>query len=724
MKVQETRARKEDRTRIFLSAGSQGAYFAILTYAHGDHVLSGFVGAHKGGQIPSVKPVRLQLSEGLSDEICISAASHWMLAQGAGIEIANPFSVGGGLVDQASTWASFLNQSDAAPEPDESRISISLPAEMIATLRDRLRLIRIVDDVVASPRRANFRIGAPVDGFSACKAHRNIAKIFPHIIAATDLDLETARRATGSVARPSSQAVAWYATPDKEVSRLRIQAAESYPVLAGMIAESPSLSRRVDEMSPISEVLIKRSGLSKAALKRIGKLKAPPPDGPIFEPGEEIRGEDALGINRARRTAIRGSVSLTAGLSVLSRMPPDRTPQTDADWIAFNETLSACAMPISNAFMIPEDEILGASKGNWRGWKDQLARASDFDPERFDRRTLALATIDALEAIEDFSRTVILPLALRSIQSTDQDIPPQTPEYMRQAAEAAGEILLGRSKSVAGTLLEIGRRYASRIPALLAIDGQSNPDYVSLSERRWERYQSNEFPILMEAYRASNGLVVRPLKSHEEMAEQSSRLVNCMGRFYRGHASDARSHLFAIEDEAGTKSYSNIELSGILQEGSESEIRAGIKLVQHNGMRNGAPAPEAVEAYTQWMTAIRSGEISLNIEEIQAWREYRKQNKLEARKAHGAIYSWTGALGTEWANEEKVAQHWEEWSGIISSPAIRGNSPEVLFRHEPIRRLVEDMSPAAATILQGRARAAAEEAAAERQAEATASPGI
>lgn len=718
MDIHETITGSGERQKIFLRAGNQGDHFAILQVNAQNSTIGGYAGSLKSFGIASVKPVQFSFRGRELQEDDISALSRLLLAVGAGLEIRNPMSdKTSRLASQVSAWSSFM-QENLDPrdlfEPDDDKVNLG--AQSVSLLINRFSLVKQSSSNLSVKKTPLIRIGAPVDGFTALRIQRTASGFFPAIPARSDLDLERAKTSLACVTRPSSQAVAWYGEPNEELGKLRLQAATSYPVLAGMIADSITLRGKVDRMESISEPLISRTGLPKASLKRIGKLREKLPDGPIFETGEEIRGEDALGINRARRTSLRGAISLEACLAPLAGLAADRTPVKDEDWKAYAQILPACAVPISNAFGIPIEKILEPSKGNWSSWMGQLAKSADYPAETFDRRQLALATIDALEAVQDFSRTVILPLVLKSIEETGQDIPPQTPEYMQAAAIAAGDVLLGKSKTVAATLLETGRKYASRIPALMAIEGIVAQDPEVQTQSRWDRYGPEEFPVLTGDFRAGNSLVIRPLREFEEMREESRRLTNCIGRLYLGHARRTTSHLFAVQNASGSESYGDIELSGINTEMSEEEIRASFHVVQFNGLRNGSVSPEARQAYLEWRNALQNGELELNINEIRDWREYLKTiDPSTASNTRRHVLSWNGSLGTDWKDEDKTSRYWEEWKEVLPSSVMSGDDPKSLYRHEPVRRLLEEMSPSAATILKRQAQEAALAREAEQQ---------
>lgn len=744
LKIKSIRRATQRGLRQILTLGDSGRWFAVLDTPEAGGVMSGYFGEVDGQGLATLRPVQIRsASVDPAQADRMDALGAWIMIRASGLKAMIPTSDTNILMSatsgQASAWASFLKERridrTADGIRDRSRGEEAVPVVAISmaqavllgdigfAYRTKSSGPGAAEEVVTR-RHPAFRSGPQISGFTAHRVHEMVAEACSDIRPPAPLDLEAARRALAAVSRPTAQAVAWYGVTDPVLSERRAQAAASYPILAGMIAESSRLSDCVDRMQPISEALQDRTGLSKASLKRIGKLTTPLPDSPAFAEDEQIRGADALGVDRLRRTAIRGSITLGGCLSVLAAMPPDRTPQTDADWTSFVTALSGCATPIGNVLGRKPEEILEASKGDWSGWRRQLARAADFNPDSFERRNLTLATIDAIESLEDFSRTVIMPLALRSIQSTGQPLPPQTPEYMRQAFQVSVDMALGRSKSVAVSLLEIGRRYASRIPSLIQIDADpTGRAALEATAIRWAHLGEGAYPALAQDWQAPNGLVVTPLTNFDMLRAESGRLFHCVGRLYLEPSISMRSHLFSVQTADHSRSFSTIELSGIAADGDHDSARMSLRIVQHRGSRNANPDDDAAAAAQAWLAAIHSGAIDLNIDECRDFRAHREaMRKQKGNDARGTAFTWKGALGTDWADDAKVSQHWAEWTGIIGASTVRGASPDVLFRHGGMRRLVEDMSPAAATILAERARAAQAQAAAAPQEDALPEP--
>lgn len=699
MRIELTRISTATGDKVFLTHGDQGQRFAVLTVSGAQ--ISGFVGISDGYEVPIAYPVSYQMGGQVMTEGEQNLVCKWMLAKTLDLDLVGAQVAQTGLRETANAWASFLGETARATMNNDRMASFDQ-----AEKRDMMTM-RLLKGEAAYGRPANYRKGATVDGFTALSVHTAAARVHPRILVNETLDIEAAKRALTSVPKPSSQSVAWYGTKDGTLGPLRQQAAQAYPVLAGLIAETPSIAQAVDRMDPIQDLLTARTGLSKASLKRIGKLRHKLPAGNLFERGERASGEDAMGINRIRRTSASGAILLDDCLRTLANLPADRTPQTDEDWSAYSLLLAGTVHPITNALNIPEEKLLEESKGSWEKWRGQIARAADFEPEEFDRQRITLSTIDALEALDDFSRTVVLPLVLRSIEGTGQRIPMQSADLMQESLLVAAEIVLGKSKSQVTTLAEIGRRYISRIPALNIIEPRRDGG-ASLTSR-WGRYGEEAFPLLCDPFTASNGLVVYPFRDFDEMRDESKRMNNCVGRLYLPYAREARSHLFSVRTADLTTSVATLEIRGIAQEGDQSIVAAGLTIGQLLGQRNGSSPPAASQAVNEWITAARSGAVQMNIDEIREWRNHIQDQGRERTVSTTA--SWAGALGTDWKNEAQSQAYWTEWTGIIASPAVRGDHPGALFRHAAVRNLVASLNPAAAAILVERARVEKEQAA-------------
>lgn len=604
---------------------------------------------------------------------------------------------------QLAAWEEFLGAGSGALDLSASEKGLIMPREVYQRcLAGRALFRRLGDGDLVLSRSTRFRLGAPMSGFDAISAARD--KSLPFGVGDMgSLDLALAREALSAVSRPSSAAVAWYASAQGDLARVRGQVARAMPILAGMIAESRDLSRAVDACAPIQPLLTERTGLPKASIKRITKLRVPVPAAPLFEAGEAVRGEDALGVNRTRRFTVSGVVSIEKAMRHLAELPPDRTPRDDKEWSAFYDVLTGCVIPIANAFDLPVKTLLEASKGNWADYRATLARAADFDPDRFDRRTMALTTIDAIEAIEGFSRTAMMPQVLCSIEDTGEPLPMVTGEYLVDGFEASAKLVLGNAKNVAAYLFEVARRYAGRIPAMMEAEGRIAAEV----DARPDQYGETAFPILTDTFFASNGLILRPLRNFDDLREEGQRMSHCVGG-YTSKARDVRCHLFSIRTADETESLSTLELTGL--DGEDPVTAAAtLGIVQNRARRNGAPSAEARAATDEFMQALKSGLVPIRFDELVDWKRRRAQDPRSTRRTTPET-TWESVLEHDWRNEEIRTALWTEWRSVMGGRIGKSTSPGVVYSERAARALVGSMSPRAAAILMDQERSRAEAA--------------
>ncbi len=659
------------------------------------------------GTVPRGTPFRFRFqngeqamrgSEGVAMLILGQLARDPVRLEGDTTRVASPHA-------QLAAWESFLGGGSETAAAVTTERRLLLPRDVFNRSLSGLSLFRRTGDgELVLSRSAQLRLGAPLSGFDTLTAVRDRSLPF-RTGPVGDLDLTQAREALAAVERPSPVAVAWYATARGDLARYRMQAAKAMPILAGLIAESRDLSRAVDACEPIQPILSERTGLPKASVKRITRLTVPVPAAPLFEAGEAVRGEDALGVNRTRRFSVSGVVSIDKALRHLAELAPDRTPQNDREWAAYYDVLTGCAIPIANALDLSVRELLDASKGNWVEYRATLARAADFDPDRFDRRTMALTTIDAIEAIEGFSRTALMPQVLSSITETGEPVPAVTGEFLIDGFEASAKLILGNAKNVAAHLFEVARRYAGRIPAMMEAEGRLVAE--GDPEGRFDRYGETAFPLLTETFVASNGLLVRPLRNFDELKAEGQRMSHCVGG-YTTKARDARCHLYSIRNPDETESLSTLELTGLDGEDAVTAA-ANIGIVQNRARRNGAPSAEAKAATDEFMRALKAGDIPIRFDEIRAWKRLRAQQP-GARRVYRPETTWESVLEHDWRDQRIREALWTEWRTVMGGRIGKAHNPGVVYTERATRDLVASMSPRAAAILLDRERAAREQA--------------
>ena len=614
------------------------------------------------------------------------------------------------IMDQIGAWQDFRNAfGDTTEKPDvvavENRV-VSYDGNAFK-LPNNLVIIK-ENGALSMPLDRNYKTGERLSGFDAFKiaGSRELPKgLQPGYMG--DIDIKQAQSALSHVERPSSHAVAWYGTGDSEQAKYRCQAATAMPILAGLLADRPSLADAVDEMRPINPILMDMTGLAKAAVRRIGKLTIAAPANRIFEDGEQIDGEDALGVNRVRHTQVSGSVPLDMALRYLSALPPDRTPNDNESWLKFNDILSAVALPIHNALSIPVATILEASRGNWIQYHENMARAADFTPENFDRQSMALTVIDALEAMEHFNRTIILPQALVSISNEGETWPKVNSEFIRLGFRATSDFILGKSKNTALLLMEISRRYASRIPAMMEIEGRDLMFETNRTDTRFKSYPENGFPVLTEDFNSSNGLVARPLRNGDELVRESRRLKHCIGS-YQNRARRTKSHIYSIQNHSGSTSYSTFEISAVKGEENRTALNS-LYMVQHRGDRNSTPAENCMIAEQEFMDALKAGEIDINLSEIDDWRNWLKQ-KGDIDGGIDTETTWKSMLEFDWTAGDSSLEYWKEWGQVLGGKVAASPHSGIVYSEPATRALLHAMSPRTAMLMNEKARQKSEQA--------------
>ena len=509
------------------------------------------------------------------------------------------------------------------------------------------------------------------------------------------IDLVAARQALKAVTTPRATSVHYFGDQSSPHHARRLQAAQAYPLLAELLANEPDLRQCVDAAQPLGPALCQRIGASRGHLKRLAKLQSPPPCERVFEPGEIAENDDAAAVGRTRLYRIRGELSLQQTFDVINRFPANWVPNCDEDWAAFADIVSSCALPIAARHGLELFDLLSPVKGDWGSYKASLARAYDIPLAELDGRYLALATADALEMVDDFNRSVILPLLLSSIVRSDHAFPLPTPDIFMRGQAIGFEIITGKAKNIPGHLLTAARAWTTRIPALMEAETVVAPsieqnDIPELDEWSW--------PRLAEPFRCANGLVVQNLTSREELKEESQRLCHCVGRLYLRKAKSGRCHIFSIRNADLSTSHSTIELSQIT-DGPDNRSQASLKILQHKAMKNRKPGRQAIEASTEWLEALRSGNHPVDFETARSWRRQQTENECQETPAGGESRAqievkWAASLGRDWHQEDVRQAIWEEWrTHILHGHLARARNPEFLYRNAELRQLLTDLCP-------------------------------
>ncbi len=520
-----------------------------------------------------------------------------------------------------------------------------------------------------------------------------------------DIDLDTATAALLAIEIPTAAAVCFFGDTATPWQKRRLQAAQAYPLLAERLAHDDQFRTVIDGGQPLAAAVAQRIGLKQGHLRRIRNLTAPIPANRVFDHGAVAQGADPLGVNRTRLYSLGGEFSLDRFIELMNGYPADWVPDNDGGWNDFIDIMSSCALPLNAAFGVPVETVLKSSRGNWSGFKSALATAFDTPVREFDRRGLALATSDALELVDDFCRCVVLPQLLCSIAEVREPLPSPLENDMFRARRISFGVIAGNSGNIAGKLFSSARSWIARIPALMEAENRNAPEQ---SADAAQFQADNSWPRLADNFTAKNGLVVQNLNSESDLREESSRLSHCVGRLYLRKARNGNCHIFSVRSADLSASHSTIELTPP-GSGFETHVLANLSIVQHKGRANRRPRRDAAQACWEWFEALRSGELSSNIDDVRNWRERQRElfshnNPQSLRGAAAIEMEWSAALGRRWREKELRAAVWEEWqTHILKGALARARGPGFLYTKPEIRELLASLSPRAAETLAARA---------------------
>lgn len=514
----------------------------------------------------------------------------------------------------------------------------------------------------------------------------------PDFQAVQRIDVELARDILASAPHASSGAVSFYGDRSHPRHEVREQAGRSYPVLAGVIADTQALRGAVDRKDPLQPIIEKLYGLKKSSMKRLRKVTEPAQLNEILPQGP-IADDDAHGINRDRHRRVSTELSLHDSLRTLGGLPPDWTPQGDDEWRAFNDILSAVAIPLDNLYGIPTHDTLSLTKGKWEQFRATLANAADRDVDTFDRRTMAVTVLDAAEMVSDFRDTVVLPQVLASIKSVH--VSPDSPghEPVMSATKVAMEALTFGAKNVPAALFTASRAHTGlRTGVGATVDRHS---VVSRDSDLIDKYGTDRWPRLVEEpFQSSNGLRVLCLSSAGELRDEGDQMKHCVGSYgYDREARIGRAHLFSIRDSEDTP-LSTIEVAGKEPHAAAEEWRNAFQVRQHRGSRNSRPPETCFEALDEFEAGIKNGSVPLNLGEVQDFQV--RIGEVEAALAREGADPWRGFLKFDYLKDEARADIWSAWRDALPKGLSKSDDSGVIYRLESARNLVGELAPVAA----------------------------
>ena len=516
------------------------------------------------------------------------------------------------------------------------------------------------------------------------------------------LDAEAAATALQAVSNPSAAAVNYYGNMLSSAHSDRLQAARTMPLLAEMYAEFVELSEAIDNRRKLNSAVAELTGLGAGKLKRISKLRSPPPENSLVEFGDSLRGLDALGVDRTRRFSLSGRMHLDDTLRLFREFDSSWVPDSDRSWRCFKDTAAACILPLSQLLDIPLLDFFRMSKGDWIKFHAGLASDAGIAARDFDRMRIALATNDAMEAVDDFCLSVFLPHVLATIAGTSHPIPRPLSHDILAAKQISLKVLVGKSRNPAGALLETARNWISRIPALMEADEQDRGnDGAPLASEAHE----SDWPALARDFTAKNNLLVRNLTTASALKEESQRLKHCVGRLYVRKCRKGASHVFSVQNGECRESYATFEVEPPTSR-SDATARSELRIIQKKGFRNAVPGSASLAAIGEWLDSAKSGKLKLNLEQTIEWRlkcALDENAAASGSNERGAEELWNSVLSPNWSRKSVRAEVWQEWRRhILKGSLAQADNPGIIFRDPVARHFLKSLNPQAAAELEAR----------------------
>lgn len=510
-------------------------------------------------------------------------------------------------------------------------------------------------------------------------ANRSVQALLTEAIAPVMVAIDQgALRALRAAPAFSRSDFSFYATKDERRGLLRRQAADVYPILAGVMARNLRAKLAIDRAEPLAEALTSALGqrkdcvpvFGKALLRRLQGLEWPLREGI----GPEWLGEK------------------------LSVIPPEWFPKTPEDWEAFLTVADGLGRNLPQVLGVGFEDLVAGCGGKWKDFLKRIAKAytDTRPPENLDDaervewlrtggrspdespQALKNAAIDLEDMVDAYARLVVLPAAGTA---SGEDRPYLGEVQKIQARHAAARILLGGKNAAA--MFEISRHYHTQAEHILneaTGTEQRKVEFKQVAEDGWAP--------LCNQVRAPNGVFVIPLTDPRELADEgrhginedgTSGLHHCVGSY----ASSCREHGHHILSFRRYHENGTFERLSTIEIGPAREGQTGFSERQHRGMLNRDVPGDAKQAWSWFQDAVAAGEVPLNYEGIRSYMLASVRNRRDdVERVCGFEWKEEGAL-------DRAIGAWREYVG----KGIRGLGATDFCALPEIQEVAEAISP-------------------------------
>ncbi|MCY4195464.1 MAG: hypothetical protein OXD33_00850 [Rhodobacteraceae bacterium] len=533
-------------------------------------------------------------------------------------------------------------------------------------------------------------------------------------------DLDATTRLFSADGCEEAATLLWYAEPGPKGEDRR-QAAESWPCLTAMIAQSEHLQATVDQRRPLgAELSAIFSGIGKGGLRKLGRIHQTSTEhGPLAEAFVGADDADAIGVVRQRRVALEGSWKTEDAVRWLDRNAAagggaNAIPDGNDEWNAFTSIYAGMIKPLASHFVGQAWlETIKPPRNSWTQLLEGLG--SDLElPYRADRRSLNVAVADAVELCDALARDIILPVILTTIDTMPGylHIPDARDRFFLAARSVAGEMLVPTSaqqplRSIATTvragLTRLNRLEMIRLPPPAEVDigqpepaAQPHPDHARYLKMEWESPWADT---------DINGVTISFLTSKRAMQAEGKTMKHCIGgRGYSHRCWKGEGIAAHLEDESSAQATAFINFC-------DRDTRRPV-CREINGPRNqrGYMAREGLALRRALSRFLKlAGGAVCEVEENPRRTDFEEWTKSAAARevltpwqvgldptAAESLRIWEQAMERPLFHETgNIDALWDVWTEILPAPASRASSAQAaVWRLPSAQILLRDMSPA------------------------------
>lgn len=456
-----------------------------------------------------------------------------------------------------------------------------------------------------------------------------------------------ALKAMSKSAVKTTSSLAFY-TGNTERADFRRQAANSYPLLADILASNISTKVAIDRGKPLTDIVSKVLGglsgnvVTKPVLRRIA-IADELPEGSHIEPT----------------------------IRLMTIVPPDWIPASGDEWRAFC-IIATCLFQDLDCNDEDVIDVVRGCSGKWVELAKRVVSKSGIE-ESDTLVAFRYAMKNASDIVRSFADIVVLPLAAHSGIA---DTILVTPELRAEARSSAYKMLFKGRRAV--EISELQRHWHHNSSHILGAARHLTEEVMSQLRNT---IKEGEWPGLTDPVQCPNGLWVVPLTSANSLVEEGSALNHCVGR--GGYTHTARTlgcYLLSIRDMAQNGAVKRLSTAEIIPQDPGSVDKISIN--QHLAHGNKSPSPAARDALSWYLSAIKHQRVHANTQLFAAYLndQYIPDDGVER------------LCDYDWREPEILNTAIEPWGRYVVDP-FRKYGLETLLECDEIKAVADLIAP-------------------------------